>query len=120
MEKGENFIHVRFEFAEAVQSKKDLLSSEMDLLNLIKSMQRYIFLREMETKLKSRFYRELKKTTMYIKLLEANMPQIKIPRILKHHEEKSVSSLPGLKTKNESDLESQLMEIQKRLKALSY
>ena len=39
--KNENLLHVKLEYEEGVQSKKDVLSSERDLIRLIKVIRRY-------------------------------------------------------------------------------
>ena len=114
MDKGDNFIHVKLSYEEALQSKKDILASE---INIIKSIKRFLLLRDLELKMKSSFYKEVKKIAMNVKLLEADLPEVRIPKILKrpqeNEEENSTNRVSG-------DLESQLREIQRKLKSLSY
>ncbi len=131
MNKGENFIHVRFEREESMQSKKDVLAAELSLVNIMKSLGRYTVLRNNELKLKARLYRELKKIGADIKRLETVMPEVEIPGILKHHkkhakheqkeeiEKTDEEEKPKVKGKKEDSLESQLKEIQRKLKSLS-
>lgn len=133
MNKGESFIHVRFEREESMQSKKDVLAAELSLVNIMKSLGRYTVLRNNEIKLKTRLYREIKKIGTDIKRLETIMPEVEIPSVLKHHkkyqkhehkqeveeQEKEVEEKPRVKGKKEDSLESQLKEIQKKLKSLS-
>ncbi|MFZ1970595.1 MAG: hypothetical protein WAU65_00215 [Candidatus Nanoarchaeia archaeon] len=117
MDKGDNFIHVKLSYEEALQSKKDILASEIDIINIIKSIKRFLLLRDLELKMKSSFYKEVKKIAMNVKLLEADLPEVRIPKILKrpqeNEEENSTNRVSG-------DLESQLREIQRKLKSLSY
>lgn len=117
MVKGDNFIHVRLGYEEVLKSKKDILASEIDIINIIKSINRFISLRDLELKMKSNFYKEIKKIAMNLKLLETNLPQVKVPKILKHPEGNQVE-MPANRVSG--DLESQLREIQRKLKNLSY
>ncbi len=117
MKKKDSFIHIRLEYPEAKQSKRDLLASEADIINIIQSMNRYVAIRNIELGLKSKFYREIKKIAIEIRLLEANMPQIEMPKPLKHLE---VKPIEVAKTKGGDELEKQLADIQRRLKELSY
>ncbi len=124
MSKGENFIHLKFEHEEAIASKRDLLTSEMDLLNIIKSFERFMALREMELKLKAKFFREAKKLETEIKRLEKSLPDVEVPKALKSNTPKKFSEsrrseISEIKTAKSDDLESQLMEIQRKLRELS-
>jgi len=122
MSKGENFIHLKFEHEEAVISRRDLLTSEIDLINLIKSLEKFMALRSLELKLKAKFFREAKKMETEIKRLEKSLPDIEVPRMLKHNVQKKKELLESsfdLKTSKNNDLESQLMEIQRKLRQLS-
>ena len=118
--KNDSFIHVKLEYDEVLRSKRDILASEADILNIIKSINRYIALRNIELDLKARFYREIKKIAMGIKMLEATMPHVKTPRILGIPEEKSVVTERKIViSKDETGLEEQLREIQRKLKSIS-
>ena len=46
--KEESLVHVKVEYEEAVQAKKDLLSSESDLLIILKALKKYTLLRKEE------------------------------------------------------------------------
>jgi hypothetical protein len=116
----ESIIHVKLEYSEAKQSKRDLLSSEADIISIIQSMNRYLAIREIELGLKSKFYREIKKIVMEVKLLESNLPQIRAPRLITRHSEERPVEVEAIKTKGGDELEKQLMDIQRKLKQLSY
>lgn len=116
----ESLIHVKLEYNEAKQSKRDLLASEADIINIIQSMNKYLAIREIELGLKSKFYREIKKIAMEVKLLESNLPQIRAPRLIARHSEEKPAEVEAIKTKGSDELEKQLMDIQRRLKQLSY
>jgi DNA-binding HxlR family transcriptional regulator len=83
-------------------------------------MNKYAAIREIELNLKSKFYREIKKIAMEVKLLEANLPQIRAPKLITRHTEEKPVEVETIKTKGGDELEKQLMDIQKRLKELSY
>ena len=87
MDKIDSLIHIKLNYEEALQSKKDVLASEIDIINIIKSINKFILLRDLELKMKSQFYKEIKKIMMNIKLLETTLPEVKIPKILRHPEE---------------------------------
>jgi hypothetical protein len=114
MSKEESPLYVRLEYPEAVRSKKETLSSELSLINFQKVFQSYTLLREKESMLKMKFYKELKKVSVNIKKLRTLLPELKIPKILKPEERHT-----EIKDKDERDIENQLKEIQEKLKALS-
>ena len=107
-------IHVRIVYPEAIRSRTQLLSSELSLLNFLKTFQRYELLRKEEALLKMKFYRELKRLDLNIKKLETLLPEVKKPKIL--HSE---NSHPLVKDQAERDIEDQLRQIKEKLKAIS-
>lgn len=122
MGKEENFIHLKFEHEEAVQSRRDMLTSEIDIINVMKSLENFMSLRMLELKAKAKLFREIKKLETEIKKLERNLPDVKVPRILKANVIKKKESREKsfeVKTPKSNDLESQLAEIQRKLKQLS-
>lgn len=119
MNKPEN-LHIKLEYEEGMNSKRDIISSELDLVNIMKSIARYKFLRTEELRLKSKFYRDIKKILMDIKLLETTMPKVEIPKILRHPQERKEEIKTSLRPKGEEGLEEQLREIQRKLQALSH
>jgi hypothetical protein len=118
MDKVDSLIHIKLDYEEALRSKRDILASEIDLINIIKSINNFLLLRDLELNMKSQFYKEMKKIAMNIKLLETNLPEIKTPKILIKHPQENRAEIP--ENKITGDLESQLMAIQRKLKALSY
>ena len=122
----EKLIHVKLEYEEAVQSKKDILSLEANLLTILQTIKRYHPLRIEELKSKSKVYTRIKEIVKNLKQLERTLPKIKIPQILKEHHLESVEELEKIEEKiskvktqkYDSTLESQLEEIQGKLKDL--
>ena len=111
----EKLIHVRLEYEDAIESKKDILSSEIDLLKIIQTIKKYRELRSEEFKLKIRLYRQIKTLLTEIRRLQKNLPKLEIPRILKGHEIKEIISK---KEHYDGNIESQLREIQDKLNSL--
>lgn len=115
--KEQSLVHVRLDYEEAIQSKKDLLSSERDFIRMIKIMKRYNLLRRAELNTKIKMQNKVKALKTNLGRLSEIFPKIKIPSILK----KDVFEEKSLKIKKEGkngDLESQLKEIQERLRRL--
>lgn len=113
--KDENFIHVRLGYEEAIQSKKDILFSEMTLIRILKSVKKFRLLRKEELELKSNLHDKMKEVNIDIRKIQLLLPKPKMPEILKSpHEFK----LKKEETKEDTDLENQLREIQERLKSI--
>jgi len=121
-----NLIHVKLEHDEALQSKRDILTSEADILKIVQNIRRYKLVRLNELKTKAKLHRKLKEVSTAIKKLEQVLPAIKIPKILQD-EPLTSSEAPKKRTAKkttkkhhayDSDIESQLQDIQDRLKNL--
>ncbi len=118
---SENLIHVKLEYEEALQSKKDLLSSEIGLLNVAKEIKKYQILRSDELGIKLRLHRKIKELKTNLIKLQQILPKIKIPEILSggREEFESETKKPEVeKRAHDSSLEAQLKEIQERLRQL--
>ena len=123
--KNQDLIHVQLEYNETIQSKKDTLSSEMNLLKIKKNMRTYHLLRKEELKTKLKLYRKLKEIMTGINRLQKTLPEIKVPKVLKK-EEKYAPAKQEIERKIEKtkenqydkDLENQLREIQRKLREL--
>ena len=114
----ENLIHVRLGHTEAFQAKRDILSSEMALLKIAKTIRGYGFYRSQELELKSILYREIKELKMVLGKLQKTLPKPKIPSILKEEFGKKTEPQSKKIKPAERNLEEQLQEIQKRLNDL--
>ena len=112
---AENLIHVGLNREELINSKKEILSTEADLIRILQTIKKYQLLRTNELKLKTRLLKKLKETKAEIKKLEEILPKPKIPKILlgigNKKDEFKISS-------KKDNLESQLEEIQKKLREL--
>jgi valyl-tRNA synthetase len=109
---NEDLIHVRLEYEESVDSKKNILSSEMTLLEIMKITKRYHGLRMSELKIKNSLQKEIRDVMLGIRKLQKALPRVHYE---KHREEKTVKP----KKYHDEDIESQLQDIKEKLKALS-
>ncbi len=117
---AENLIHVMFEMNEAVSLKREILHSEKSFLIMAKIVRNYSILRRNELRLKAGVYRKLKEVMSNINKLQKSLPRIKIPEFL--HKEKAEREESYRDERKgsylKSDIESQLQEIQEKLRAL--
>lgn len=115
-----SLIHVGFQYHEAVQAKRDLLSLEMSLLEAVKAVTNYHSLRSEELRLRLKLYLRTKEYMNLLKKLKKLLPKYKLPKILKELEEEEVD-IEKIKEQDfryGTDVDSQLEEIQGKLKAL--
>jgi len=117
----ESVIHIKFDNAEAVTAKRDILTSQMNLLRIAKIIKGYSFYRLKELELKIVLSRKMKELKTNITKLQKVLPALKVPEILKKEKtEEKEDEYKAAKTKKTYDrsLEDQLQEIQKRLNKL--
>lgn len=122
MVKSENILHVKLEYEEGVQSERDVLSAERDILRILKTIKRYQLLRTEDLNNKLRIQKKMKEVELDIIKLHQTLPSFKIPEILLNEEEyrrEKEEKRHGRKKEDEDvDLENQLKEIQERLRNL--
>jgi len=113
--KNENLIHIKFDHAEAVESKKDILYVEKSLMTSTMIIKEYISLRLNESKTRLKLHRKTKEFITCIKKIQKDIPEVEFSGITKEKEDEE----PKVK-KRESDIsiKSQLQEIQNKLDAL--
>jgi hypothetical protein len=118
--KQEELIHIRLNYFEAKKGKTDLLSSEVNLLKIIQAINRYKKLRIKELENKEKIKNKLKQTNSNIKKLQKLLPKYKIPKILEESMKKEVrpEKKKEIKIESKNTLESQVREIQEKLKVL--
>jgi hypothetical protein len=107
-------IYLKLEYDESVNSKKNLLSAEMSLLNIIKLINRYSAKRAEEFRIKMLLSKAIKEMHLNIKKTKSAFPFVKMPE--KEHEESGTSSVANRKF--ERNLEDELREINEKLRAL--
>lgn len=126
LSKPEEIIHVKLEYLEAYEEKRNLLSSEMSFLRIARSLKNYQSLRQEELSVKLRIVKKINEVNVYIRKMEMLLPKIRIPEILQKSERES-NEMEKLERKikisrdkhDVSSIESQLQEIQDKLKQLS-
>jgi len=110
-----NTIHIRLEYEEALEAKRDILSSEMELIRIVKIMKRYELLRNEELRAKIKLKRKALEFNMDIRKLQRALPEMQIPESIKRIERENI---PVKKERYERDLELELREIQDKLNSL--
>lgn len=116
--KEQNPVHVRIDYEGAIQSKRDLLSSEVAFIRILKTIRKYSLLREMELNNKLKMQKKMKELKANIIKINEAFPKIKIPDILNKGGLQK-ENIPKTKEEDKTnDLESQLREIQERLRRL--
>jgi|TARA_Y100000310_G_scaffold328431_1_gene396550 hypothetical protein len=118
--KNEDLIHLKFEYDEAVQSKRTILYSEKNLMIIAKKISNYLSLREEELELKIKLHKKIKGTVNTIKKLQKIIPKIEIPTIIEKesHKTKEKIEIKPKKKKENNYIELQLQEIQEKLNTL--
>jgi hypothetical protein len=116
--KEQSLIHVKIDYMEAIQSKKDLLSSERDFIRVLKTMKKYNLLRKEELNTRLRMQNKMKDLKINLGKLSDILPKLKIPKILKKSKEQEEKPLKIKQESKDRDLESQLRDIQERLRKL--
>ncbi len=112
-----NPIYFRLGYDESLESKKDLLSSEMSFLNIVKIARRYNSLRAEEAEIKNRICKAIKELDAALKKTKASFPFLKIPERAKREELRKETGT--IKRNIDDDLEGELRKIQERLKSIS-
>lgn len=125
-ESNENLIYLKFNYDEALNSKRDILYSERSLITIAKIINNYLSLKTKGSNIKLELHKKLKETATDIKQVQKLIPKVKIPEILRNdeHEEKDEKEKfekPVNKEKHpvyDNSIESQLQEIQEKLQNL--
>jgi len=121
--KNENLIHVKLEYGEALQARRDILLSEINLLRIFSIIKKYHLFRSEELKTKLKIYRRIKEIKSDINKLQITLPELKIPRRLKEEQEEEVKetekSIRQIKeSPYDENLETQLQQIKEKLNSI--
>jgi hypothetical protein len=116
-----NLMHVKLEFEEARDNKKEVLALEIAVLKLLTIIRKYHELRLQELTNKKNINIKLKSLSSNITKIKRVIPNVQVPkkyqkRTTEDHSEELESPIT-LKRKK-SDVEEQLQDIQNRLKDL--
>jgi len=113
----ENPVYIQLGYDESIESKKDFLSSELFLLNIIKIIKRYNSLRMQELDIKSQMYKAVRDLDASIRKMKSAFPFIKIPEKTRREEIMKIEA-PIRRENFDENLESQLRNIQDKLKSM--
>ncbi len=120
--KSEDLIHLKFEYEEALQSKRNILYSEKNLMIIAKKMNNYISLREEELKTKVNLHRKIRGIIASIRKLQRVVPNFKVPKIIGKEghriKKEEIVKIRPKAVKSRNNIESQLQEIQEKLNTL--
>jgi hypothetical protein len=115
---NENPVYLKLEYSESVESKKNILSSEVSLINIIKIIKRYKSLREDEFVLRAQMYKLIKEANLAIRKTKNSFPFINLPEKHKIEEIKIVKAKKIKEEKADTSLEYQLRDIQEKLRQM--
>jgi len=112
----ENLLHIKLERGEFLESRRDVLASQIALLKILTKVKSYRSLRDEELQLKLKFYRKIKELRMGIGSLQKTLPKVKEEEKTKENMEKESSTRKT--TPHDLSVEQQLQEIQRKLDQL--
>jgi hypothetical protein len=113
--KKEQLIHIKLDADEAMQSRKDILNTEFDLVKIAQAIKRYRILRLKELELKINLYKQTKDFVNDMHHLKTMLPKLEIPKLLKKHEEEMHAPQIKEKIKKEKKVEPKKQKIEKKL-----
>ena len=112
-------IHVKLEYSQALEAKRDILSLELNMINIAKRIRNYQKIREKEMREKNKLKTALAEVKNNIKKIESIWPREHFPELEKFEEKMEQGFAEDKKqARHNADLEIQLKEIQERLRAL--
>ena len=111
-------IYIKFDYDEALQAKKDLLIVQAEIVKSVKNLRGYKKIRDKELKLKTRLKSQTSKVSDNLRKLHQLLPHPKLHNLHKEQGSEEYSKEKP-RTKEDINLESQLREIQEKLRMLS-
>ena len=110
--------HIKLDYEEALNAKKELLSCQLNILQILKKIQSYKEFREQEHQYKNKLRLAMRglrsRTNQFIASLPENIEVKEKPEINPIKKGKE-----GIKKENKQQIQSELNEIKKRLERLS-
>ena len=114
----QDLVHLKFEYNEAINARKQILSLEKDSLTIAQSIRDYNEIRTRELNAKIKLNNKIRLLSNDIKKLQKILPKADLPRILQKKEEIKEKGTKAKIKKYNPDIESQLKDIQNKLNAL--
>ena len=118
---SENLIHIKLERGEALESKRDVLASQIALLKILKRINNYRVYRAREFELKLTLSKKIKELKTNLSSLQRALPTLKIPKLLNKNPDLDIEEKKSLKKSaiiKDLSIEGQLQEIQRKLDEL--
>lgn len=106
-------LHIKLDYNESISSKKELLQSQISLLNSIRHLQEYKNLRKIELIKKLEVKNHIREIVYYSRSLMERLPHVELPKV----EEKEIEKVVMDKIKK-TEIEEELEQIQERLAKL--
>jgi hypothetical protein len=103
--------HIKFEYDEALNAKKNLLSAEINILKITKYVRNYKLLKKREKIINSKLKTSLRGVISKLNLINSTFPKQEKPKIIQKREK-------FVETEKQKDIEKQLKEIQEKLSKL--
>jgi hypothetical protein len=120
---AENPVYFRIGYDESLDAKKDILYSEMSLLNMVKIIKRYKAWRVGELEIKSQLFKDMKELNLAMRKIKTSLPFLNMPEEKEEKEEpqKGKKGIKVVKKGEEADeeLRFQLEDIQNKLNAIT-
>ncbi len=104
--------HIKFNYDQALDAKKQLLSSEINLLHMLRALKAYKLLRKKEFIEKNKLKTKLASLKTKIKSIESGLPN---PPEIK---QKIKQRIKGIKKHDKKTLQQELNEIKEKLEGL--
>jgi hypothetical protein len=109
-----NLVYVQIEGENVINSQRNILSYQMGLLNLLKSMKRYGLIRQEEMEAKIELQNNIKEIEKNMRKIMENFPKVKE---YGHKEKERPERTPAVEYYNQ-DLETQLEQIRRKLEEI--
>lgn len=107
-------LHVKIDFNEALEYKKQILETEINFLNVSKNIEGFRLLRREELRKKTALRTRMKSLILKAVLLEKELPKFDMPKIKKHEDFSRIEP-----RRKQRVLEEELKEIKRKLERLN-
>jgi hypothetical protein len=112
--KNENLIYIQFENEKSIKTKKNILQTEITILEIIKKIEKYKYLRKNELKTKIKLLGKIRGINSNIKKIMIALPKIPSSKIKIKNQTKIIKK----DIKYDKEIENELIEIRNKLKIL--
>ncbi|MEM4325904.1 MAG: hypothetical protein QXU40_01220 [Candidatus Pacearchaeota archaeon] len=116
--KRENLLYIKFNYLDAISSKRNLLILQMSLLKLAKKVEAYKAIKEKESKTKTNFSKNIKEIKSDISYIKKILPQIEIREKIEKEKSEVKQKTEIKKEIYEPSIEEQLKEIERKIEEL--